>query len=48
MNEIKRYAYPGADEFEEKIDMQFSTTEGEDKELSEAALNELSDNKGDD
>ena len=29
-------------------DMAFSTTEGEDKELCEAALDELSDNKGED
>ena len=42
MNEMKTYAYPGEDDF----DMGFSTSEGEDLELSEAALEELSDNKG--
>lgn len=44
MNEFKTCAYPG--ESKEKVDMQFSTTEGEDKELCEAALDELYDNKG--
>ena len=32
----------------EALDMQFSTTEGEDTELCAAALAELSDNKGED
>ncbi len=45
MNEIKRYAYPGA--ADKEIDMQFSTSEVEDKELCEAALDELSNNKED-
>lgn len=33
---------------DEVMDMQFSTTEGEDTELCPAALEELSDNKGED
>lgn len=33
---------------DEVMDMRFSTTEGEDTELCEAALEELSDNKGED
>ena len=32
----------------EIMDMQFSTSEGEDAVLSEAALDELSNNKGED
>ena len=32
----------------EIIDMEFSTSEGEDTELCEAALDELSNNKGED
>ena len=32
----------------ETLDMQFSTSEGEDTELCEAALEELSNNKGED
>ena len=32
----------------EEKDMQFSTTVGEDKDLCPEALDELSDNKGDD
>ena len=43
MNE-KTFAYPG----EEDFDMEFSTTEGEDTELCEESLEELSNNKGED
>ena len=32
----------------EILDMEFSTSEGEDTELCEAALDELSNNKGED
>lgn len=43
MNE-RTYAYPGEDDF----DMEFSTTDGEDTEMTEAAREELSNNKGED
>ena len=43
MNE-RTYVNPG----EDNDDMQFSTTEGEDTKLSAAALDELSNNKGED
>ena len=44
MDEMRYVAYPGEGDF----DMGFSTTDGEDMELCQEALDELSNNKGED